>query len=270
MALYGVLADIHGNLEALGAALAALDRRGVRRLVCLGDVVGYNADPEACVALVRSRCWVTIAGNHDLISIGRLDFRRCSIKAEYALRRTRRELGAQSRAWLGGLPASHMLEDGVVLVHGAVRDVQQYMVTPAIIRENARLLREDFPSASVCFFGHSHEQKVYEVVADKVRDATAGQVSLQGDSISFVNPGSVDASRKRGPRMAECALFDSRAMTVEFLRAPYDGAVVEAKSAVFGYRINALTDRMYTLRRRTASAARRIGERLARAAHTGR
>ena len=90
MALYGVLAGINGNLEALREALGALERRGVRRLVCLGDVVGYNADPDACVALVRSRCWVTLAGSHDLISIGRLEFGRCSTWAEYSLRRTRR------------------------------------------------------------------------------------------------------------------------------------------------------------------------------------
>jgi len=270
MALYGVLGDIHGNLEALRAALGALERRGVRRLVCLGDVVGYNADPDACVALVRGRCWVTIAGNHDLISIGRLGFGRCSIKAEYSLRRTRRELSAESRAWLAGLPARQVLEDGVVLVHGAVRDVQQYMVTPALLRDNARLLLEDFPDARVCFFGHSHEQKVYEVTDEEVRDATAPQVQLAGDSISFVNPGSVDASRKRGPRLAECAIFDSRGMAVEFLQAPYDGAAVEAKAAVFGYRINALTDRLYTLRRRTASAARRVGARLHRGAPSGR
>ena len=257
MALYGVLAGINGNLEALRAALGALERRGVRRLVCLGDVVGYNADPDACVALVRNRCWVTLAGSHDLISIRRLDFGRCSTWAEYSLRRTRRELSAESRAWLAGRPSSQVLEDGVVLVHGA-------------LPEQARSLVSDFPEARVCFFGQEREQKVYEVTDEAVRDATAPQVQLAGDSVSFVHPGSVDASRKRGPKLAECAIFDSRTMTVEFLRVPYDGAAVEAKAAVFGYRINGLTDRMYTLRRRTASAARRIGQRLARAAHTGR
>jgi hypothetical protein len=257
MALYGVLAGIDGNLEALRAALGALERRGVRRLACLGDVVGCNADPDACVALVRSRCWVTIAGSHDLVSIGRLDFRGCSTRDEYALRRTRRELSAESRAWLAALPGRQILEDGVVLVHGALPG-------------QARSLLSDFPEARVCFFGQGCEPKVYEVTDEAVRDATAPQVQLAGDSISFVNPGAVDASRKRGPRVAECAIFDSRTMTVEFLRASYDGAAAEAKAAVFGYRINELTDRMYALRRRTASAARRIGQRLARAAHSGR
>ena len=131
MALYGVIADIHGNREALDAALAALDRDGVRRLACLGDVVGYNADPDECVAMVRERRAACIAGNHDLIGLGRLDFRRCSNKAEYSLKRTRRALAPASAAWLAGLPRSHVLEESVVLVHGGVRDVQQYMVAAA-------------------------------------------------------------------------------------------------------------------------------------------
>jgi len=92
MARYGVLGDIHGNREALAAAFAALEARGVSRIVCLGDIVGYNADPDECVAMVRKRCAVSIAGNHELIGLGRLDFRRCSNNAEYALRRTRRRI----------------------------------------------------------------------------------------------------------------------------------------------------------------------------------
>jgi predicted phosphodiesterase len=270
MALYGVIADIHGNREALTAVLGALAVRRVERIVCLGDVVGYNADPDECVAIVRSRCAPTIAGNHDLIAIGRLDFRRCSTKAEYALRNTRREIGFEAKAWLATLPPHHILEEGVVLVHGGVRDVQQYMVTPRHIAENAAFLRADFPGARVCFFGHSHEQMVYRVEDADVQEIGAAEVCLERNGVYFVNPGSVDAARKRGPRLAECALFDSERMTVEFLRVPYDSAAAEAKASVFGYRINPLADQLYTLRRRTASAARRIGARLQRGAGSGR
>ena len=251
MALTGILADIHGNREALAAALAALDERGAQRIACLGDVVGYNADPDECVALVRRRCARVIAGNHDLIGVGRLDFRRCSTQAEYSLRRTRRTLSRESSAWLASLPPSATLEDGVVLVHGGVRDVQQSMTTPAHIRENAAFLRADFPGARVCFFGHSHEQRIYRVSADSVEELpTHGQVLLRQEDTYFINPGAIDASRKRSRKLAECALFDSRAGTLEFLRVPYDGAATEAKAAVFGYRITPFTDRLYSLKRR--------------------
>jgi predicted phosphodiesterase len=250
MALFGVIADIHGNREALGAALEALGRRGAQRLLCLGDVVGYNADPDECVAMVREAGALTIAGNHDLIGVGRLDFRRCSTKAEYSLKRTRRVLGDQSAAWLESLPKFLTPEEGVVLVHGGVRDVQQYMTTPQHIRQNAAWLREDFPGARACFFGHSHEQRVYEVRGDEVKQLPGDRVLLDRDSLHFINPGSIDASRKRDHKLAECALFDSERWSVEFLRLPYDCAAVEAKAATFGYRITPAMDRLYRLRRR--------------------
>jgi predicted phosphodiesterase len=271
MARYGVLGDIHGNREALEAVLHALEARGVKQFLCVGDIVGYNADPDECVALLRSRGVAAIAGNHDLISQRRLDFSRCSNIAEYALRRTRRTLGREAAAWLAGLPKSLTLEKEVVLIHGGVRDVQQYMVTPAHIGDNARFLAADFPGARVCFFGHSHEQRVYEVNDERIVEVpTDGQVPLRKENAYFINPGSVDASRKKRHKLAECALFDSTFGTVEFLRVRYDAAATEAKAAAFGYRISPLTDRIYTLRRRTASAARRIAARRPRAADSGR
>jgi len=253
MALYGVLGDIHGNREALAGALAELERRGAERVVCLGDVVGYNADPDECVAMVRSRCAAAIAGNHDLIALRRLDFRRCSTHAEYSLRRTRRMLSLDSISYLRELPGNKVLEEGVVLVHGGVRDAQQTLATPALIAENAAYLREDFPGARLCFFGHSGEQKVFGIESAVSEVPANGQVHLRKENTYFINPGSVDASRKRSRKYAECALFDSRAWTLEFLRVPYDSAATEAKAAVFGYRINPLTDWLYTLRRGIAT-----------------
>jgi len=258
MARYGVLGDIHGNREALEAILRELDVRGVRQLLCVGDIVGYNADPDECVELLRRRPVAAIAGNHDLISQRRLDFSRCTTMAEYALRRTRRTLGREAAAWLAGLPANLAPEPHVVLIHGGVRDVQQYMVTPQHIHENAGYLAEDFPGARVCFFGHSHEQRVYEVEGDSVKEvATDGEVLLRKENTYFINPGSVDASRKSRHKFAECAIYDSAFGTIEFLRVRYDAASSEVKARVFGYRIGPLTDRLYTLQRRIRKIALR-------------
>jgi predicted phosphodiesterase len=259
MALYGLLADIHGNREALAAVLDQMQRRQVNHIACLGDIVGYNADPDECVALVRARCSVAIAGNHDLIGVGQLDLHGCSNKTRYSLKRTRKTLAPASTAYLAALPPHQVLEPGVVLVHGGVRDLQQYMVTPSLIRENARLLEEDFPGARLCFFGHSHEQKVYRVDGDSVRELAGQRYALERENIYFVNPGSVDASRKGGPKFAQCALFDSARWTVEFLRVRYDCAATEAKAAAFGYRITPLIDRLYSLQRRLVRLPRRLG-----------
>jgi predicted phosphodiesterase len=246
MALYGVLGDIHGNLEALQAVLEAFDARGVDQLLCVGDVVGYNADPDGCAEILRARQALAIAGNHDLIATDRLGFERCSNKARYSLARTRRELSAATAAWLRTLPANRLVEDSIALVHGGVRDVQLYMTTPDHIRANAELLREDFPGARVCFFGHSHAQKLYDAAG---ADLPLG-APLDRSQVYFINAGSVDAQRKRGERQAECAIFDSGAWSVRFLRLPYDAASTEAKAAHAGYRIPPLVDLLYTLRSR--------------------
>jgi predicted phosphodiesterase len=252
MALYGVLGDIHGNREALEAALAALDEHAIDAILCVGDIVGYNADGNACVAILKERGATCIAGNHDLIGTGRLGFERCSNKAMHSLKRTRRALSPATVAELGSLPAHRRIEDRVVLVHGGVRDVQQYMTQPRHLLENAAYLREDFPGASVCFFGHTHEQRVYEVHRETVRelDTRAPVVLLRGDRVYFVNPGSVDASRKRSQKYAELAIFDSERLACVFRRVPYDDAATEAKAAAHGYRIDRWRDRLYDWQRR--------------------
>jgi predicted phosphodiesterase len=250
MALYGVLGDIHGNREALEAALQRLDACGIERLLCVGDLVGYNADGDACVAILRERGALCIAGNHDLIGTGLLGFERCSNKAMHSLKRTRRALARETASELRSLPAHRMLEGSILLTHGGVRDVQQYMTQPRHFLENAAYLREDFPDARACFFGHTHEQRVFEVDGDTAAEVTAERVRLRRDRLYFVNPGSVDASRKRTQKLAECAVFDSASWEIAFHRVPYDDAATEAKAAAQGYRIDRWRDRLYDWQRR--------------------
>jgi predicted phosphodiesterase len=262
MALYGILGDIHGNREALEAALAALDARGIDALLCVGDLVGYNADPDACVDLLRRRGAISIAGNHDLIGTGRLGFERCSNKALHSLKRTRRRLAHDVAEYLRGLPSHQVIEREVLLTHGGVRDVQQYMTRARHVLENVEYLRQDFPEARICFFGHTHEQRVFEVarldagseVAEPFAEALAVSrpfiATLRADREYFINPGSVDASRKRASKLAEFALFDSGTRCVEFGRVAYDAKATEAKAAANGFRIDPWRDRLYDVQRR--------------------
>src|SRR5438132_1092672 len=154
--------------------------------------------------------------------------------------------------YLRALPETLLVEDRVVLVHGGVRDVQQYMTEAYQIKENLRYLRADFPGRRICFYGHVHEQKIFEVGEDgSIRDLPAnGIVKLHPHREYFVNPGSLDASRKHAPKFAEFALFDSGPVTVEFFRVPYDDLLTEAKAASAGYRIGPWQNRFYTLQRK--------------------
>ena len=261
MAVYGVLGDIHGNLEAFLAVLDALDAQGIRRFLCVGDVVGYNADPDECVALVRERGMTCIAGNHDLIATERLGFERCSNKAMHSLKRTRKRLEPETARFLRQLPDSLGIDDRVALVHGGVRDVQQYMTQPRHFVQNAAYLREDFPGRNVCFFGHTHDQKVVEIDGDTVRELPIdGRVPLRDDRLYFVNAGSVDASRKRLQKLAEYAVLDTAAMTVEFFQLSYNDALTESKALAAGYRLGAWSDRLYEVRRRIVGPRQRDSE----------
>ena len=216
----------------------------------MGDIVGYNADPDACVEALRRRGAIAIAGNHDLIGTGRLGFERCSNKAMHSLKRTRRALAHSSAEYLLGLPPAAVLEDRVLLVHGGVRDVQQYMTQPKHVLENVRYLREDFPGARICFFGHTHEQRVFEVMGEEVRVVPPSFVELSPHREYFVNPGSVDASRKHTAKVAEYLVFDSEALTLDFARVPYDDRRTEERAAAGGYRIPRWRDRLYDVQRR--------------------
>jgi len=251
MALYGVISDIHGNREALLAVLACLDRRGVDGLICLGDIVGYNADSDDCAAEMRARRALAVAGNHDLISIGRLGFERCPNKVIYSLKRTRRRLAPETATYLASLPGHRVIDNRILLVHAGIRDVQQYVITTAHILQNAAHMRLDFPGLKICLFGHVHMQKVYELDGDDIRELPlAGPIELRDDRTYFVNPGSVDAARKREHKLAEFALIDSDTRVIEFQRIAYNDGASEAKALADGYRIDLWTDRLYSLRRR--------------------
>ena len=252
MALYGILGDIHGNREALTAALGALEARGVDTVLCVGDIVGYNADPDACVRMLREAGAICIAGNHDLIGTGRLGFERCSNKAMHSLKRTRRALHPDTVEFLLALPSHRVIEERFVLTHGGVRDVQQYMTRPRHFLENIGYLRSDFPGKPICFFGHTHEQRIFEVEGDEVRerDAADGVARLRPACEYFVNPGSVDASRKRVHKLAEYAIFDSAALEIELQRVAYDDESTERRAAEAGYLIDPWRDRLYDVQRR--------------------
>jgi predicted phosphodiesterase len=119
------------------------------------------------------------------------------------------------------------------------------------IAENAQLLREDFPGRNVCFFGHTHEPRVYEVHGSDVLAIPArGRIDLRNDREYFINAGSVDASRKRAHKLAEFAMFDSTASAVELFSISYNEALTEAKALASGYRLHPLADRLYEVKRR--------------------
>jgi predicted phosphodiesterase len=235
---WGIISDIHGNLPALLRVLRHLREAKVDRIFSLGDLVGYNAHPNHCVRVIRDLGIESIAGNHDLIAIGRLDPTTCAFRPAFALRHTRTTISEDVRRYLQDLPTHRMLPGQIALVHGSPGQVSKYVRSPEDLRRAARALATLEPSARVCFFGHTHEPGVFHVNGDEVHQyAMARQLHLEeGPGIVFINPGSVDAAR-RPKREAELAIFDPDKRTIDFHAVGYNHEVAESLARTRGYRM---------------------------------
>src|SRR5690349_966629 len=118
--------------------------------------------------MAHARGFRSIAGNHELIALEKLGFDRCGLSPSHALRRTRETLSHASRAHLTALPSHLVREGGLVFVHGSIDDVCEYMSNAGRILRNSRVCATRFPGARVCFFGHTHMAKVYEIRGEVV------------------------------------------------------------------------------------------------------
>jgi predicted phosphodiesterase len=237
MARLGILADVHGNVAALARALDVLDAAHVEGLVCLGDLVGYHPDGDACVEMLLARGASCIAGNHDLIAAGLLTSDRCGSKAKYALSRARRDIGEDTARVLAGLPTARLVGGRIACIHGGVDDVCEYLSSAEGVRDNARRFARRFPHARACLFGHTHVPAVYVVERGVARrEPASGTIPLARPGATvFANPGSVDAARRPGER-ALFAVLDTERMLLTFLAARYDDRASEHRARAAGYR----------------------------------
>ncbi len=133
-----ILTDVHANLEALTACIAAAERERVDRFVCLGDTVGYGANPNEACDLVRARCEFAVLGNHDAAVAGRMDYSYYYAAAREVLDWTALHLSPENMAWLRMLPYTKQ-EGKVLWGHASPRDPEQVPVQHRELRAAARL-----------------------------------------------------------------------------------------------------------------------------------
>jgi predicted phosphodiesterase len=193
-----VLTDIHGNLHALRAVLAALSREGVDGYLCLGDLVGYGPHPNECVEAMADREAVCVAGNHDLMALGELDEQRCGPLARRQLGWTRDALDEPTRAYLKGLPQQARVGE-VVLAHGAPGDPQKYVTYPALADRVLDALATTEPGFRMLALGHTHIPWAHARRGGGTRATgrAPGSVALDPGDRHLLNPGSVGQSRMR-------------------------------------------------------------------------
>jgi len=213
-----VISDIHSNLHALEAVLAAIDSEDVAEVWCLGDVVGYGPKPNECCDLVRERAAVSLCGNHDLAVLGSLDTGEFAGDAGRAARWTAEELGAEQRGWLETLQPKGRAE-GAELFHGSPRDpVWEY-----VLSEHVALASLAATEAPLVLVGHSHVALALAAENGYVQGGLApdGTVAELGGRRWLLNPGSVGQPRDGDPRAA-WLLADLDGGVATFRRVAYD------------------------------------------------
>ena len=217
-----VVSDLHSNAEALRAVMSRVRRKKLEQIVCLGDFVGYGAEPNQVLDTMRTfkATKLYIRGNHDRVAAGIEDGTGFNPAAREAAVWTRSHLSAPNRRFLETLNVGPMSYDGVMLCHGSPFDEDEYVFTEhhaAII-----LAQHDAP---VILYGHTHLPVIFSI--DRRRNV--GGVLIRGNATFrlnpehryLINPGSVGQPRDRNPETS-FAIYDSKKMTVQFFRVPYD------------------------------------------------
>ncbi|MDX6591630.1 MAG: hypothetical protein QOJ13_826 [Gaiellales bacterium] len=218
-----IISDVHGNLPALQAVLSAIEHDDVSEIWCVGDLVGYNAHPEACTRAVLELAEICLAGNHDLVVNGRLDMSVFAHDAAAAAVWSRQVLTEEALDMLRQLSPSGE-RAGVALYHGSPRDPVWEYVLDARTAEQCLAVQ----GADLALIGHSHVPLAYtQGPGDRALGGYAepGTVEL-GDGRWLVNPGSVGQPRDGDPRAAYLLLdLDRGAAT--WRRVPYDIAAAQ-------------------------------------------
>jgi diadenosine tetraphosphatase ApaH/serine/threonine PP2A family protein phosphatase len=213
-----VVSDIHANLHALEAVLAAIDADPVDELWCLGDLVGYGPKPNECCAIVQARATVCLCGNHDLAVRGTIDLVEFSGDAGTAAAWTRDVLTDEARAFLNGLEPAGQAAD-VALFHGSARDpVWEYVLSDEAAVTTFMLTEEP-----LVLVGHSHaalQIALRETVLEGGLAANGTELDLS-DARRLLNPGSVGQPRDGDPNAAYL-LLDLDARHATFRRVAYD------------------------------------------------
>ncbi|MBI3817842.1 MAG: metallophosphoesterase family protein [Planctomycetes bacterium] len=236
--MIAIISDLHANIEAITAALSEAKRRGAKKIVCLGDVVGYGANPREALNLVRAKCDWCIFGNHEEALLnGGEDF---NDKARAAIEWTRSELSSRNHPrdenyaiwdFLDNLQNEKERREGTALfVHGSPFDPVREYVMPRDARNAQKMARifdkQDMP---ICFVGHSHVPGIYTQDCRFIKPDDAGgsiRASEFGQKV-LINVGSVGQPRDGDPRLS-FVMFDGKDK-VDFVRVPYNAEAAAAK-----------------------------------------
>ncbi len=218
---YLIISDLHSNLEALSAVLAQVKRKRFDRVLVLGDLVGYGANPNQVIDIIRRmKQAVVIRGNHDKVASGLETGENFNRAAMQSALWTRQKLTHDNRSFLARLPQGPVVVDGEMVVsHGTPIDEDAYIFSDYDAYEVFQAF--DF---RICFFGHTHLPVIYAVNNQRLYTFRPNGDRVKIDLVDgfkyMINPGSVGQPRDKNP-LASFAIFDSESRTITFKRVEY-------------------------------------------------
>jgi predicted phosphodiesterase len=215
-----IISDVHSNLEALTSALDAIDTKGVDDIVCLGDIVGYGANPNECLEIVRSRCSIILQGNHDAAAVDLSVANQFTLNAQLSAIWTFGVLTAENKDYLRSIP--HLKPRGDILYsHASPFEPEEwnYVISEFDTREAFQAFTE-----KICFIGHSHIPVIFS------EHGKVASISKSGRYI--VNVGSIGQPRDANPDLS-FGIFDDKSWSYQQVRVEYDvdGAAEKIRKA---------------------------------------
>lgn len=220
-----IISDIHSNLEALQAVIKDIKKRRIKRILCLGDLVGYGANPDECIELCMRETKIIVAGNHDWAAIGKTDIAVFNSVAAEAIRWTQKNISKKNFNRLNKLKLIETV-DSILLVHASPQKPEQwdYLFT---LDEFKRQF--EFFKTQICFVGHSHIPSVVFQEANGYTDFLRDNPFPLIDNRKYiVNIGSVGQPRDLDPR-ASYAIYDGNNKSIDIIRLDYNIPLAQQK-----------------------------------------
>lgn len=233
---YAIIGDIHGNLEALNAVLDDIRSFRVDRIINLGDTVGYGANPNECINLVRWLDIITVAGNHDQVAAHKQTAEGFNYIAHQAIGWCMRQLTLEHKIYLHELPLALPFDSSSMAFHGSPRDVNAYLIGAQRIKGAFDFMARKFSRINLGFFGHTHQRGLW--AADQQGmihqlEPQESKIFLFREWRFLVNPGSVGQPRDGSPQ-ASYVLYNSRERSLTFRQLSYDVTIAQEKILAAG------------------------------------
>lgn len=225
---FAIIADIHGNLDAFQVVLDDAKKQQVTHYACLGDVVGYNANPKECLDIVRAMNMPCVKGNHDEYCSSEEHLEGFNPAAAEAVNWTRTQLTDDDRQWLRDLKYTRMVTN-FTIVHATLDGPQRWGY---VFDKLAAAASFTYQNTSVCFFGHTHVPVAF-MKDSVVRGGTYSKFKTEPGKKYFVNVGAVGQPRDNNPKAAY-VVYDTVDGTIEIRRLDYDIAAAQKKILAAG------------------------------------